>query len=172
MIPYKNPDHLIIAFKLVRQKVPDAKLWLVGFRDSRYESKPMSMVRNEVLADCTSFLPFVNGEEKARILSRAWVHVLPSVKEGWGISVLEAASCGTPTVAYKVCGLVDSVKDGETGLLVPFGEISELSNAISSLLTNEELRAKMSKAARQWALHFSWERTAEKVLEAIKRATN
>jgi len=100
----------------------------------------------------------------------AWIHVLPSTKEGWGISVVEAAACGTPTVAYDVVGLRDSVKNMETGLLVPFNGVNALAGAMTEMLVDEGLRGGMSRRAREWATRFSWETTAKKALGAIEYA--
>ena len=93
---------------------------------------------------------------------------MPSTKEGWGISVLEAASCGTPTVAYNVTGLRDSVRNGITGLLVPLNDIKGLASAIIKILTDESYRLQLSRNARKWALKFSWERSAKIALNALK----
>ncbi|RLF34932.1 MAG: glycosyltransferase family 1 protein [Thermoplasmata archaeon] len=170
IVPYKNVDHLIKAFKIVKYKVPDAKLHIVGCRGTAYESKLRKLAKKLGILDSIEFHGFLSGAPKREFLQKAWVHVLPSTKEGWGISVLEAASCGTPTVAYNVTGLRDSVKDKITGILVPFNDIEALATAITKILTNKQLRIQLSKNARKWALQFSWERTAKIALNAIKNA--
>ncbi len=101
-------------------------------------------------------------------MRRSWVHLLTSPKEGWGIANIEAAACGTPTVASDSPGLRDSVIDGETGFLVPHGEIDALADRVETLLNDEALRRKMGGACRAFSESLSWERSAER-MEAFLR---
>jgi len=170
VVPYKNVDHVINAFKKVKRGVPNAKLYIVGCRGAKYEFDLKRLASRLNLIDSIEFYNFVHGELKKRLLQMAWIHVLPSTKEGWGISVVEAAACGTPTVAYDVIGLRDSVKNMKTGLLVPLNNVSALADAITEILVDERLRGRMSLRAREWVSHFSWERTAKKALNAVEYA--
>jgi glycosyltransferase involved in cell wall biosynthesis len=122
------------------------------------------------LTESVEFLGFVSEEEKRTLMRRAWVHLLTSPKEGWGITVMEAAACGTPTVASDAPGLRDSVRDGETGLLVPHGDVPALAEAIRRLVQDRELRETMGARARRWAEGFGWDASAlalEGVLEGV-----
>jgi len=170
VVPYKNVDHIIKAFVTVKLKVPGAKLFIVGCRGTNYELELKKLVNRLNMLDSIEFGNFVSGEFKRRLLQMAWVHVLPSTKEGWGISVAEAAACGTPTVGYDVIGLRDSVKNMETGVLVPFNDVNALTNAITEILTDEDFRIRMSRRAREWATRFSWERAAKKAFNAVEYA--
>jgi len=98
--------------------------------------------------------------EKGELLRRCWINLLTSVKEGWGISNLEAAACGTPTIASDVPGLRDSVVDGRSGFLVPHGDVEILSRRIEELLEDDEKRARMGQGARSFAEGFSWDASA------------
>jgi glycosyltransferase involved in cell wall biosynthesis len=122
------------------------------------------------LGDAVSFLGFVSEEEKRTLFRRSWVHLLTSPKEGWGITVLEAAACGTPTVASDAPGLRDSVRDGVTGLLVPHGDVDRLTAALEGLLEDPERRRAMGRAARTFAQGFSWDRTADALEGILERA--
>jgi glycosyltransferase involved in cell wall biosynthesis len=93
------------------------------------------------------------------------------MKEGWAISVIEADACGTPAIAYNVPGLRDSIRDGETGLLVPYSNIDELANAIVSILVDSELRQRLSSGALQWASNFSWDRSAQAFMDILLQVT-
>jgi glycosyltransferase involved in cell wall biosynthesis len=104
---------------------------------------------------------FVDEAEKLRLLQRAWVHVLASPKEGWGITNLEAAACGTPTVASDSPGLRDSVVNEETGLLVPHGDVGALAGALRRVLEDAGLRHRLGVGARDFAAGFSWDRSAD-----------
>jgi glycosyltransferase involved in cell wall biosynthesis len=106
------------------------------------------------------FLGFVGEERKRELLRETWVHVLTSPKEGWGISNLEAAACGTPSVASDSPGLRESVVAGRTGLLVPHGEVPALVGALRTLLTDAPLRERLGRQAREFAEGFSWDASA------------
>ena len=121
------------------------------------------------LGDRVEFLGFVSEERKVELLRRSWIHVLTSAKEGWGISNLEAAACATPTVASDVEGLRESVIQGETGLLVPHEDVDALVGALVSLLDEPETRARMGVAARRFAEAYSWDASARRVEQVLRR---
>ena len=104
---------------------------------------------------------FVDEAEKLQLLQRAWVHVLASPREGWGITNLEAAACATPTVASDSPGLRDSVVHGETGLLVPHGDVAALAGALRRILNDHSLRGRLGRGARDFATGFSWDHSAD-----------
>ncbi len=169
---YKNPEHVLTSFRKVLDEVPNCKLTLAGAR-TRDDLDRLQKHTNELgLGDSTEILPFVRGKSKVELLKRSWIHVLPSMREGWGISILEAAACGTPTVGYDVSGVRDAVRHGETGLLVPYGNISSFTQAIQTLLGNDELRRSMSEESKRWASTFTWESTAVKAMRAMTTALN
>jgi len=170
IVPYKNVDDLVRAFRVVANAVPNSKLFIVGCRGTKYEDYLRRLVHELNLSNSVEFYPFAIGKEKKEFLQKSWVHVLPSTKEGWGISVTEAAACGTPTVAYDVIGLRDSVKHNITGFLVPYKGINALAEKIIDLLSNEELRRKMSTKAHEEALKFTWNRTATLISNTIEKA--
>jgi glycosyltransferase involved in cell wall biosynthesis len=170
IVPYKNVDDLIKAFRIVISMVPNSKLLIVGCRGTRYENYLKKLVHELNLSNSVKFYPFATGEKKRNFLQKAWVHVLPSTKEGWGISVTEAAACGTPTVAYNVTGLKDSVKHNITGFLVPYKDINALAKSIANILSDEELRREMSTRAREEALKFTWDRTVTLINNTIEKA--
>ena len=98
----------------------------------------------------------------------------PSVKEGWGITVVEANALGVPVVATDAPGLRDAVRHGETGLLVPDAEPSDfargLAGAIETLLSNDELAARLAKQARAWSRSFTWDAAADAMEAAVADA--
>ena len=164
---YKQLDHLIKAFALVKKKMPQAELIIAGRGEY---SGLVRLAESLGVAQGIKFLGEISDGDKAKILNQAWVFVTPSMKEGWGITVIEANDCGTPAIAYNVPGLRDSVRDGDTGLLVPAGNIEELAKAILRVLGDSKLRAVLSRNAEEWASSFSWDSSAkefEKVLEGV-----
>jgi glycosyltransferase involved in cell wall biosynthesis len=100
----------------------------------------------------------------------AWVGTQTSTIEGWGLGVIEAGACGTPTVASDSPGLRESVRDGQTGILVPHGDVGALTRAIERLFADAGLRQKMGAAAREWATQFSWEEMARRSLQFLEKA--
>jgi glycosyltransferase involved in cell wall biosynthesis len=160
----KRPDHAIRAFKIVREKFPNAELWFIG-------DGPFRKDLERIAGEGIKFFGGLSNEERRRLLARAWVLVNPSIREGFGLNVLEANALGTPCVAYDVAGLRDSIINGRTGLLVKEnGDVEELAEAIIRVLEDEGLRKNLSENALEYSKNFSWDRTAqefEKILEKV-----
>ena len=100
-------------------------------------------------------------------LQAAWAAVQPSPKEGWGLTVVEAAACGTPVVATDAPGLRDSVRRDETGLLVPFADDAAMADALIRILTDSALRARLTGAAVEWASRFRWDECGRRSMNAL-----
>lgn len=165
---YKSINHLIQAFKLVRESIPKARLWILGDGDARPELEALS--KQLGMENSVRFAGMVSDEDKVRMLNQMHVVVNTSIKEGWGLTVVEANACGVPVIASNVPGLRDSVINGKTGWLFEYGNIPELSQKILALLGDRKLQEKMSKEAARWARSFSWDRSAQQMLHAIDRA--
>src|SRR2546429_7755279 len=103
------------------------------------------------LGEAARFLGFVSETDKRRLLRRAWAAVLASPKEGWGISNVEAAACGTPALASDSPGLRESVRHAETGFLVPHGDARALADRMLALTADPTLVARLGGAARTFA---------------------
>jgi glycosyltransferase involved in cell wall biosynthesis len=164
---YKSVDHLVRAFAFVLRVLPDARLVIVGHGDDR--TRLERLVATLRLADRVEFTGFVPEERKVDLLQEMWVNVTPSFKEGWGLTVVEANACGTPVVASDVPGLRDSVRDGETGLLYPYGDIPALTRAILRVLEDDALRMRLGVQARAWAKQFDWEVMATRAEELLRQ---
>jgi len=104
------------------------------------------------------------------VLRSAWVAALRSEKEGWGLTVMEANACGTPVVASDSDGLRDSVRHGSTGLLVPHGNVAALAEALRAVLTDRDLRDRLSGGGVEWARGFTWGRPADGTLAVAELA--
>ncbi len=156
---YKGIDLILQAVaRLVAQGVP-VRAIIAGKGDYAME---LERLRAQLgLQDVVEMTGFVTEAEKLRLLRGTWVHVLTSPKEGWGITNLEAAACGTPTVASDSPGLRDSVLHEETGLLVPHGDVAALATALQRMLTDDVTRKRLGEGAHAFAQRFHWERSAE-----------
>jgi glycosyltransferase involved in cell wall biosynthesis len=164
---YKHIDlGLEAAARLVAEGI-DLELVIVG--DGEESAALQAKARALGIEGRAHFLGFIDEERKLEVLRRSWVHVLTSPKEGWGISNLEAAACGTPSVASDSPGLRESVVDGATGLLVPHGDVPALTEALRRLLRDPDLHTRMSRQARAFARRFSWDATTDAVEAALIR---
>lgn len=155
---YKRIDLIILALAELEGRGVACRLIVAGKGDHR--SALERQCRALGLADRVTFPGFVSEAEKLRLLRSSWLHVLTSPKEGWGIIIIEAAACGTPSVASDSPGLRDSVIDGRTGVLVPHGASRILADALQRLLQDQETREAMGRAARSFAEGFRWDESA------------
>ncbi len=147
------------AMGLLRQRGCEARLEIAGDGDDR--ARLERLVAGQGLEGAVTFLGFVAEARKRELMRRAWAVVFPSAKEGWGISNVEAAACGTPAVAADSPGLRESVRQEETGLLVPYGDAAAWAGALQRLAQHPEQVGRLGAAARQFAQTFSWDRAAD-----------
>ena len=157
----KRPEHAVAAFRIIRRELPDARLWIVG-------RGPMEGQLQRILPDGAELLGFLPREELYRRMARAHCLLVPSVREGWGLVVIEGNSVGTPTVGYDVGGIRDSVRDGSTGLLAVAGNPGALADRAVSLVTNPLTYDAVCSEARVWARRFSWDHTADGLMHAVQ----
>lgn len=155
---YKGVDLIVRAVAELRRRGVPARLLIAGQGDHRATLERLS--RELALGEAVEFLGFVSEVRKIDLFRRSWVHVLTSPKEGWGIANLEAAACGTATVASDAPGLRDSVVDGRTGHLVPHGDVGQLTERLAEFLQDPGKRDRMGAQARLFAERFSWEASA------------
>jgi len=155
---YKGVELAVRALAEARRRQSDIALEIAGQGDDRPR---LERLAGELgVESAVRFLGFVTEEEKRRRLRRAWAVVFPSPKEGWGISNVEAAGCGTPALASDSPGLRESVRHGETGFLVPHGDWRRLAERMIALATDAELVARLGRGARAFAESLTWERSA------------
>jgi glycosyltransferase involved in cell wall biosynthesis len=162
----KNPADAVRCWDIVRQRRPGTRLDLVG----EGEERPRLEAERGADPDLT-FRGFVDEEQKYRLLARASVLLVPSIREGWGQAVIQANAVGTPAVGYRVPGIRDSVRDGETGLLAEPGNLAALADRVCELLDDKARWDAFSKAAREHAAQFSWDRSAREMEEVLSKLT-
>jgi glycosyltransferase involved in cell wall biosynthesis len=164
---YKSIDHLLAGFSLVLGKIPEAQLVIVGEGD--YKGHLMDFAKKLGLEKKVEFTGYVDKYEKVKRLQKSWVAVYPSLKEGWGLTNIEANACGTPVIASNVPGLKDSVIDGQTGLLFEYGNVQELSECMVKILSDKEHRETLIRGGISWARSFNWDEVAEKTFELMEK---
>lgn len=165
---YKGIDVLLDAWPKVLATRPQAKLILVGAGTAEAEMRKRAS--SEHLGASVSFEGFVSEETKIEWMRRATVLVQPSHKEGWGLTVLEANACGTPVVATDVPGLRDSVRAGETGLLVAKADAADLADGIVQILGDPALRQRLGAAASSWVERFRWDEVTTAFADVVRAA--
>jgi glycosyltransferase involved in cell wall biosynthesis len=161
---YKRVDVVIRAF--AELNVPEASLEIAGTGD--YRAQLEGLVNSLGLSGRVNFLGFISEEAKLHLLRRAWASTLASPKEGWGISNLEAAACGTPVIAANSPGVRESVVDGETGFLVPQDDPGAMAAAMRGIVESRDLVNVLGAAGRRFAQNFTWDRAANDTLSHLE----
>lgn len=164
---YKGVDVALRALASARGLRPDIVLEIAGQGDDR--ARLERMARALRVDGAVRFLGFVPEEEKRRLLRRAWAVVFPSPKEGWGITNVEAAACGTPALASDSPGLRESVVQGETGYLVPHGDAAALAARMLELAGDTARVTALGRRGRAFAEGLSWERAARATEAHLQR---
>lgn len=165
---YKSIETGIKAMPAILQKIPKARFVIIG--DGDYLADLKSLARKMDLSESVRFLGFVPHNIKIEHLRRAHLSIYPSLKEGWGLTNIEANACGTAVLASRVPGLRDSVDEGKSGLLFKYGDIDDFTSKALKILGNESCRTNLEKGALQHASKFSWDIAAaktEKLMEMI-----
>lgn len=155
---YKGLEGVVDAVaQLVAEGIP-ARLLVAGKGDHEPELRDYAATRAPGSVD---FLGYISEDEKVDLLRRAWATVYPSPKEGWGITNIEAAACGTPVLASDSPGLRDSVAHGGSGLLIRHGDVAAWAAALRRIAQDGGLRRALREGASRFAGNFSWERAAD-----------
>lgn len=165
----KRVSDTLQAFRLLHKSFPLIKLVIIGRGKKEYSAGLKKLCRDMAIDDRVSFVGYISEKKKRAFLQKAWVLVSSSLKEGWGLNVIEAAACGTPAVAYKVPGLVDSIKNRQTGLLCNKNNEVHLAKNIRKLLINPRLRRQYAKNALVYSHNFDWDKTANQELEILEK---
>jgi glycosyltransferase involved in cell wall biosynthesis len=166
LVPHKRVELLLEAVARLRGRFPTLVLTVVG--RGWWASRLVPTVEALGIQDAVRFVGWADESRKARILKESWVLGMPSAREGWGIAVAEAASMGTPAVAFRIGGLQESILHAKTGILVD--DLDEFVSTLERLLSDDELRRRMGSAARDRALSFTWDKAAERFAVVLDRA--
>ncbi len=160
-------DALAVMIHLKRIH-PKIRLWIVGQGSSDYIQQITNITQQLKLKDCVQFFGFVSQERKFELMSRAHLLIAPSLKEGWGLTVSEAAYVGTPAVAYNVEGLRDVIMQDKTGLLTQTTP-EQMSKGIAKILDDNTLYRRLQRSAQQRAKIYSWDKTAKIALSILQQ---
>jgi len=168
LVPHKRVELALEAAARIRPHLPGLRVLVAG--QGYWEPRLREAVDRLGLQGTVELLGRVDEEAKRRLLASSWVLAMPSVKEGWGLAVLEAAANGTPTVAFRAAGGVrESVLHGTTGLLA--GDQDEFTRHLAWLLLNRHLRERLGEAARAHAARFTWPQAVAAFAAVLEEAT-
>jgi phosphatidylinositol alpha-1,6-mannosyltransferase len=162
----KGHDALLEAWPAVRRRVPGAQLWIVGEGDDR--ARLVAKARDSGVGDAVHFLGRIDDCELGDLYRRAGLLAMPSRQEGFGLVYAEALWHGLPCVGSTADAAGEVIADGETGLLVPYGDAAAVGDAVASLLADPERRRRMGEAgARQARERFGYARFRADLLRAL-----
>jgi glycosyltransferase involved in cell wall biosynthesis len=165
----KGIPELLRAFKYVAAQVPTARLTIAG--EGNRLSAYKVMCRELEIEDNVKFAGWLGVADIQALASKSAVGVFPSHVESFGLAVAEAMAGGLPVVATRVGALPEIVEDGVTGTLVPLGDVTALTRAIVNVLDDGRKYRQMADRAREFVRqHYSWDNTADRVLEIYKDA--
>ena len=159
LVPHKRVDVLLAQLAIVAAAVPKLRVDIVG--DGTERARLTTLSAELGLDDVVTFHGYQPDDVRDELLRRAWMTMSTSHHEGWGLSIIEAAAYGVPTLALRVPGVRDSVVDGRTGWLVD--EVGQLgAAAIIALreLADEDRAREITEACQAWARCFTWDRSA------------
>jgi Glycosyltransferase len=163
LVPVKQFDVLVDALVKLHVRHPDMEAVIVG---EGYRREQLEAQIHAANADSYIHLPGrITDEEVIDLYRRAWVLTSASAREGWGMTVTEAAACGTPAVVTRIAGHSDAVAEGKSGLLADSPD--ELVSALDRVLADPALRARLADGAQRHAEQFTWAATARGTLEVL-----
>ena len=162
----KGIEDALRVFSIVQKKNELSSLWVVGKAEETYLAKLKKLCIELEIERKVIFFDYVSEIKKFELLSKAHILINTSVREGWGLVVIEAASVGTPTVGYNVPGLKDSIIQNKTGILSDANPKS-CADAIDQLLYDKKMYESFKKNCLQRAKEFNWKDSSRISLKLI-----
>ncbi len=160
LVPHKQVEMAIDVVADLDADLPTLSLDIVG--TGYWEPELRQYARDRGVGDRVRFHGFVDDDTKHLLLSQAWVMVVPSHKEGWGLIIVEAGLHGTPSIAFSTAGgPSESILDGLTGRLAD--DYSQMRELVLELVVDDTQRKTLGEAAREYAFGFSWVSAAERL---------
>lgn len=166
LVPHKRHALLLATLQEVQARHKDLQVHIIG--DGSESEQLIERTRDLGLLDVVKFHGHLSVEDRDALVATSWLNVSTSAREGWGMSAIEAAAFGVPTVALAVPGLRDSVQNGRTGWLIE-AERDLTAGLLDALdVVNHPAEAKeWSKRCIKWAQSFSWFETTARILSIL-----
>lgn len=172
VVKMKGIEDVIESFSYILKELKTAKLWIVGDGDIEYVNSLKKMIVKNLLEDKVKIFGKVSEQKKIELMRKAHILLHASVKEGWGLVVIEAASQGTPSIVYDVSGLRDSVLNNKTGIVIKDNSPKLMADESVSLLKDVERYKIFQKNGLKWARSLTWERATKQSLNLINNVFN
>lgn len=167
VVKMKGIEEVIRAFFYILRELKDAKLWIVGDGDKKYVDELKETIRTYAISSKVKFFGRVSEKEKFELLKKAHLLLHASVKEGWGLVVIEAAASGTPSIVYDVGGLRDSVKNGKTGIVLKENNCKGMAKEAINLYRDKKRYQLFQKNGLAWVKSLTWENATRQSLGLI-----
>ena len=171
VVKMKGIEEVIRAFFYILRKNKNSQLWIVGDGEKKYVEELKENMRSFSISPKVKFFGKVSEKKKIELLRKAHILLHASVKEGWGLVVIEAASQATPAVVYNVAGLKDSVKNGKTGIVLKENSSKEMAKEALGLLNDNRKYKLFQKNCIDWVNSLTWEKATEQSLKLITEVT-
>lgn len=165
--PMKRTLDQLRAFELAKAEMPTLQMKIAGDGEGSYGKKVLAAIESSPHRNDIEYLGRISAEEKARLLQKAHLITVTSIKEGWGLIVTEAASQGTPAAVYNVDGLRDSVQHGKTGAVCSDNTPENLATNIVELLSDPSHYQVLQKNAWQWSKSINFETSYQQFSKEI-----
>ncbi|HYM65041.1 MAG TPA: glycosyltransferase family 4 protein [Candidatus Sulfotelmatobacter sp.] len=172
VVKMKGIEEVVKAYFHILRSVKDANLWIVGNGEKKYVNSLKKMMESYSISTKVKFFGHVSNDKKLELMRKSQLLLHASVKEGWGLVVIEAASQGTPSVVYNVAGLKDSVVNDKTGIVISKNIPSELGERAMELLENKKKYYIFQKNGIQRAKSLKWEKSVSQSLVLIEKTAN
>ena len=169
LVKMKGAEECLQLFSLIRKHLPDAKLWIVGAGDKKYCQKLKKLTVQLGVAENTVFYGFVNEAEKIVFMQKSHFLIHTSIKEGFGLTVLEANSQGTPAIVFNSHGLKDIVIDGVNGYRTVKGDTQEMAEKILNLYCDKTNYDLLAKSSIDYSKKFSWKKAMKESTELVNK---
>lgn len=167
VVKMKGIEEVIAAFKEITKIDNSASLWIVGGGDTKYVNSLKKMIEKKSITNNVKFFGKVSETKKLFLMQKAHLLLHASVKEGWGLVTVEAASQGTPSVVYDVAGLRDSVLHNRTGIVLDVNSPENMARSALALLENKTKYANLQKNGLKWAKSLNWDKAVTQSLNLI-----
>lgn len=156
VVRMKGVEEVIKTFSFIYRRDSKSKLWIVGGGDRKYVEELKKMIEEYGIAKNVILFGMVSEEKKYEFMERAHILLHASVKEGWGLVILEAASVGTPAIVYNVAGLKDVVHDGKTGIVIEDNSPLRMASEALKLVGDTKRYAVYQENGKEWAKSLRW----------------
>ncbi len=168
IVPMKGIEEVIKSFALIYTVEKDVQLWIAGTGENNYIRELKKMIENYDIQKSVKFYLHPSDSEKFSLMKKAHILLHASIKEGWGLVVVEAASQATPSIVYNVSGLNESVKNGITGDVLLENTPKDMAEKAISLIHDTDRYKRYQKNCLQWANSLKWEDSTKQSLALIE----